>query len=415
MLMSDTLGWNLSLAPGLSVKNAFLYLIFAAIAIETALARNRRLEMMTVIVPYVLLITYAIFNWLVMIFIVRNPQYSTLGTAINLKGGLVDHILVFLVFFYGVLKSDDAVWLIKSFVWTIVVVNILSVIDFFNVPNLDLVFEIDDARMRGPIGEPNQYASFLLVFLPAMVAFAISERGLRRGLMLIGLGFSAIALLTTASRGGFLGLLAGSLVAIFYLRAHISGRALSRALVGFLFLGLIGVVILLLTGTYDATFGRAIGQTTIGNVYDASSGRTLLWAEALEKMFLAPITLISGFGWEAYRQLFDFRLAPHNSYLKILFELGLIGLTLLIVTYVNMIAVVRKSLSKTQGFVHSLLLAFIFGLISYLVSIFFVDIHSPWLFVWAFAGTIMRVVANQSAQENQKVSQYTSSSVRVQG
>ena len=40
LLAADTLDLNLSLAPGLSVKKAFLYLILVGIAVDAALKRN---------------------------------------------------------------------------------------------------------------------------------------------------------------------------------------------------------------------------------------------------------------------------------------------------------------------------------------------------------------------------------------
>ena len=412
MLMADTLGWNLSLAPGISVKNGFLYLIFAAIAVETALSRNRSMEMMSVIIPYSLLIAYAVVGWLLMVLIFQNPQYSVMSTAINLKGGLADHILVFLVYFYGTLKTHDALWLIKSFLWIFIVVNILSVIDYFNVPDLGLVFEIHDGRMRGPIDEPNQYACYLLMFMPAGLVYALNERGLRKGLILFGVAMSGVALLTTASRGGFVGLVVGSVIAAYLLRDHMSARTVMRTATGLVLLFFVTLVTTLVSGNYDATFGRLIGQTTSGNVFDASSGRTFLWAAALEEMFARPMSLVAGFAWDSYRQLFDFRMAPHNSFLKILFELGLIGLVLLTITYANVIASVRKSLPSFDGVEKQLLIAFVFGLVSYLVAIFFVDIHSPWLFVWAFAGSAIRVVANKTAEVRAVAKEQRAASLR---
>ena len=51
MFVATTFGWELSLGPGLSVKNAFLYLIILIYMIETAVFRNRRFELLSVLVP----------------------------------------------------------------------------------------------------------------------------------------------------------------------------------------------------------------------------------------------------------------------------------------------------------------------------------------------------------------------------
>jgi hypothetical protein len=54
MFASRSLGFDLSLAPGLSVKNGFLYLIFLGLAIQTVLTRQRKLEILSVFVPFFL-------------------------------------------------------------------------------------------------------------------------------------------------------------------------------------------------------------------------------------------------------------------------------------------------------------------------------------------------------------------------
>lgn len=397
LLTADTLGLNLSLAPGLSVKNAFLYLIFATIMIETALARNRKLESLSVILPFALSIFYAIFSWLVMILVVRHPEYKTLSTLISLKSGFADYLFVFLVFFYGVTSTKDALWLIKAILWIVLIVNIVSVVDYLNIPNLDIVYEIDDGRMRGPIDEPNQYASFLILFLPSILALAYLERGALRLLAIVGFAASVLALMSTASRGGVAGLFIGGILGAVYLRNFISGRQMSNTVVGTLILGTLATATLFVSGVGDETFGRLIGQTSIGNVYDASSGRSFLWAAALAKMLDSPITLVTGFGWEAYRQIFDFRMAPHNSYLKIFFELGLIGLSLIMMTLFNVFSIARRGMQGITGSESTFLFAFIFGLFGFLVSIFFVDIYSPWIFAWAFVGIVLRVAVEQRA------------------
>ena len=42
LLVATTFGWDLSLAPGLSVKNGFLYLIMGLYLTEAAVLRNQR-------------------------------------------------------------------------------------------------------------------------------------------------------------------------------------------------------------------------------------------------------------------------------------------------------------------------------------------------------------------------------------
>jgi len=395
LLMLDTLELNLSIAPGLSAKNAFLYLIFASIAVDSALKRNRKLEMLSVIFPYGICILYATFSWLVMILVIQNPRYSVFGTLISLKGGLADHLLVFIVFFYGILNARDALWLLKMIIWVVLAVNVISVVDYLNVPNLDIVYELGDGRLRGPIGEPNQYASYLVLFLPAALALAIIESGAKRLFALLGFAISALAIIMTASRGGMVGLAVGSLITVIFMRRFVSGRSIAYCIVGLVLFCAVAVPILYFSGAGDATYGRLIGQTSSGNVFDASSGRSMLWTVALGEMLDRPHTLIIGTGWSSYAELGSFRMSPHNTYLKIFYELGLIGISLVLLTFVNICRFIRDRMGIAGSDESAMLFATVMGLIAFLTAIFFVDIATPWLFAWTLVGVSVRLATMQ--------------------
>ena len=70
MFVATSFGLDLSLAPGLSVKNAFLYTIIVIYMIETAVFHNRRLELPSVLVPFGLFVGYCILSWFVAAFVV---------------------------------------------------------------------------------------------------------------------------------------------------------------------------------------------------------------------------------------------------------------------------------------------------------------------------------------------------------
>src|SRR5688572_31431821 len=117
MLGARALQIDLSLGPGLSVKNALLYFSAMLIAIEISVVRNRKFELMSVIVPYSLLIIYAMLTVLVIILFLDYPAYQPRPAIIRLKTKLVDQFLMLLVFFYGVTTLKDAMWLLKWLVW----------------------------------------------------------------------------------------------------------------------------------------------------------------------------------------------------------------------------------------------------------------------------------------------------------
>ena len=306
-----------------------------------------------------------------------------------------DNLVFFLVFFYGVLNSKDALWLLKMMIWIVIVGNIITVVDGLNLPDLGLINERGDGRIGGPIGESNQYAAFLAMFLPAALGLALVEQGKRRAFAILGFVLSALAFLMTGSRGGIVGVVVGATLGAVFLRQFITGKAIVSAIGGLVALAFVGVGALYIAGYGDMLYERIVGLSTTGDSYALSSGRTVIWGLALEKMFEQPLTLITGYGWDTYRHFPDFNLAPHNGYLKIFFELGLIGLLLVLVAFANIFRVAREGLRRAESEAAIMLFAFVFGLISILVAVFFVDLTTPWIFIWAYVGAAMRLAILQ--------------------
>jgi O-antigen ligase len=199
----------------------------------------------------------------------------------------------------------------------------------------------------------------------------------------------------TVSRGGFVGVIVGAVIGAVFLRQYISARVAIFSVGAIAFIAIAGVGILVAAGYGDVLYERTIGLSTESNTFDVSSGRNFIWSTALNKMFEQPVSLVTGYGWDTYRQFRVFRFAPHNTYLKLFFELGAIGLLLILIAFANVFRTARQGLKNAESEAFATLLAFIFGLISILVAIFFVDIQSPWLFVWAYVGSAMRLAVSQ--------------------
>lgn len=68
-------------------------------------------------------------------------------------------------------------------------------------------FEVLELRNWAPIGHQNYVAGYLLLALPILVCLSVLQSGWRRWLWLSGIGLGLVALYTTSSRGGWLGLL----------------------------------------------------------------------------------------------------------------------------------------------------------------------------------------------------------------
>jgi O-antigen ligase len=81
-----------------------------------------------------------------------------------------------------------------------------------------VIINFDDISIRNkfPIGHQNYLAGYLILTLPLLIALSYLKTGFKRGLWIISIVLSLITLYSTASRGGWLGLLGISILAAIY-------------------------------------------------------------------------------------------------------------------------------------------------------------------------------------------------------
>lgn len=392
MLASEIFSIELSLAPGLSVKNAFVYLIVISLIVQAAARHDFRIEAPIVLSSFTAYVLYGTMSWLIMAFIVEPSQYSTLATAISLKSKLWDHFLFLLVFLYGVKESSDARWLLSGTLWLILLANFVAFIDILNLPDLGLILEREDGRVSGPMGESNQYGAFMCFNIPLVIALYFRlQSGLWRFVTLVGIVTSLILVVSTASRGAFVGLFVSGIAGSWVLHNYLSRRVVGKLAAAGLILGALVVAFVFVLGYADLLYDRVIGQSTGVN---ASSGRMEVWSKALQTMFSMPWSLVTGFGWQAYETSRAFFISTHNTYLNVFYNLGLLGLGLFMTVLVGTIRYVKLQIENASSTDKALYIGFMYGTIAFLVAIFFVDIHKPWFFIWSTVGITLRIAAN---------------------
>jgi hypothetical protein len=396
IFLSQILGIDISLAPGLSIKNALLYVTFIVIAVETAVTRKRDLELMPVFVPFAIYTTYAILSWLIVLTILNYPGYGFLESLISLKGGPIEEFMVLLIFFYGIDNQEQALWLIRRILWSILLANIFTVIDSLDIPDLGYM-ALDDGRVAGYTGNATSYGALLVCFLPAIFVTYRTTKGVLRPLAAIGVFASCLALLLTVSRSAFVGLGFAGIFGAYYLRKFISARVIVRAGLIAVLVGIIVIIGAIAAGSWDLIADRfgAMGS----NTFDATSGRNVIWSRLLNRMLDYPVTFVTGFGWFSYESSNYFGINTHNMYLTYLFNLGVIGVILYGTLVTNVIRAARAALDRSGPDATQWIIALIFGFTGLLISLFFLN-FSSWLFIWAYVGVSLRLAVSQTGNES---------------
>jgi len=391
ILLSDImLGLGLTLAPGLSLKNAMLYVLFMALVLEFTMGNRDPLsEVWPLHIAWIVLISFATFTWLSITLLGLHRGYNVVQGFIALKSQLVDLFLFLLVYMYGPKDTTKTLSLLRWLIAVLVVVNVVTLIDALNIPDLGIIQDRDDGRLAGPVNEVNQYGAVLIFMIPITAGLMLGSKGMPRMVFGAGALVAFVLLGLTVSRGSYVGLAIGGVWALYLARHHVSRSAVVKGgLAVFMLILIVAAVI-----AYQNPEGFLDKINVAGKTLDtASSGRIDFWRQSLTMMSYWPMSFISGYGWNAYTTLFVGYGDPHNTYLNYLFNLGAIGLSLYLFIVVWIVQYAVGSLNSVSNDGKPLVIGFLMGFLSLHIALFFVGLYAPWLFIWAITGAALRLV-----------------------
>ena len=226
ILLTDIMfGPGLSLAPGLSLKNAMLYILFTALVLEFLITNRDSLrETWPLHGAWAMLAFYATFTWLTIILLGLHRGYEAVGSFITLKSQLADLFLFLLVYLYAPKDAEKSVVVLKWLIMLLIVFNFITMIDYLNIPDLGIILDRADGRVTGPVKEVNQYGSILIFMIPVTAGLALASKGFLRMMFGLGAGLAGLLLVLTVSRGSYVGLFVAGLL-LFTWRGTMSARS----------------------------------------------------------------------------------------------------------------------------------------------------------------------------------------------
>lgn len=405
LILARTYAWEVSLGPGLSLKNVILYMFLGFILLRGAMTRDLKFEMRGIFGAFALLLGYIVVSTAVVVLFVQYPGYKLMTAITQFKGLPFDFAAFFAVYFWGVRTRRDAGWVLASVLVTAIFANVVSALDAVGIMPLETINEGETQdRVQGVIGEHNQYGAYLVFFLPLLVAAAVSSKNwMIRLFWLGGALVTFVVLMMTVSRGAFVGLTGALIIGGFLFREHLANPRIAGFAIGGAVLAALGVVVVLVATPFGSELiNRVFGESRSVDMWEVSSGRTELWKDAVEHMMREPLTLITGFGWATYFVLPSaLPLAPHNTYLWYWFEIGIVGVGALIVILLQLITHATRAAQANVAADRAYFIAFALGTIALSIAIFFVEIYNPWPYFWACAGVVMRMAV--LARETQQV------------
>jgi hypothetical protein len=397
LMAGDVFGWNQSLAPGMSVKNAIIYVAALMLATRTVFGRGLKLEIPVIHLWMGVLIAYAILTWLIAGFVIHYESYKLVATGIDLKSQLVDYFVIFALFLYGIQSIADVKFVTKALLIGLACANAIAIGDITGLFQIGVTMVgtegVEAGRAFGAFGHANETAALIICLLPAYIAVAVSSRGVMTLFWGCAGLISALMMLMTGSRGAFVGLAVGGVLAWYTCRQLLSIAKAVPLLIGLVALGIPLLVIV------NMKFGGIITDRVIEMLQDPvtrSGDRTAIWLQGVSRMMNHPVTLLTGFGWDTYSVMGIFY-ATHNYYLLLWFELGIVGVLSYLVIMRGLVLTARSAAEVAPAELRGYLLAFVFGIFFVSIAVFFSLLFKPWLYIWAYIGMTMRLAVIVSA------------------
>jgi putative inorganic carbon (hco3(-)) transporter len=272
--------------------------------------------------PAFLLVLFMLVGWV--LTSVAWSQDS--GAALASFTRWLPNATLFVIVFAGVRTREQLYWVLGAFVVGAFVSAIYGLI--VPAPPSDL------GRLEGAGGDPNETAAALVAAAALSVALAVSWRGkpFMRMIALVIAPLCAFASLLTLSRGGLVAFAAALIAAVL-----MAGRRRTQMI-------LVAVVSASLAVGYFAFFAPASAVDRVTEVH-GGTGRTDIWKVGLRMVHGAPIQGIGAGNFPIVS--IHYLIAPgallrddfivqtpkvaHNTYLEVLAELGLVGLTLFLI------------------------------------------------------------------------------------
>lgn len=253
---------------------------------------------------------------------------------------------------------------------------------------------------KGMFGNPNEMALHLVMMTPILVTLCIASRKLiMKAVYFCMTVFFVTANVLTFSRGGFLGLLIGSLVIAWKL-----GRR-NRLNVSLASLAIAGFVIIAAPGNYGLRL-LSIFIPSLDPVGSADARR-----EGLITSLIVTARNPWGIGIGNSASFGAHNLQTHNAYTQVSSELGLAGLAAYLIFMVSPFrklgAIERELFEKKQiDWFYYMSIGLQGGIIGYMVSSFFASVAYNWFIYYliAYAVAFRRVYGIEKIKEKEVTS-----------
>jgi hypothetical protein len=387
--VETVLGFSLSQIKGISLWNLSLFLMLLSLAVSTV--KKGRFVIPNKVNKYILL--------LFVVVVASIPVKLAFG---ELKVDLFDELIAvkswanpFILFFIALNLVDDektANGVLAGLVGFFGLTVVSSLLVSAGLLRVGVLEVMEEGRVAG-FSEPNQYAAFLVLFIPLFASAVLFGRSrlIRFFSSAITL-FSFMSLIATGSRGGAVCFLLSALifVAVLYRRGMIGFVFTMTTVVVFSVMALGAFA--LVPESVKRLFQERMDVREARNMDEATSGRATLLRNGLELFGESPVF---GHGQNSFLALSKkkFRVwgNSHNDFLLYLVHYGIIGLVVFVMILVKILQHVLQFMKATRdATAQRLYVSYLAGFLGFVMSMLSVNIMQPLYPFWVYTAFIIR-------------------------
>jgi O-antigen ligase len=228
------------------------------------------------------------------------------------------------------------------------------------------------SRVRGTFDHPNPFAIYLTMMIVMGVALVLKVQRRSVKLLLLGaIGLSGTFLLLTYTRSAWIATLAGLLVVAFY-----QGKRLLPIM------GFAVVLVMMLVPSVAMRFSDLSTDTT----QSGAAGNSLVWRfEYWQQALQLSENPIVGAGLRTVQASTDVSKEPHNDFIRVYVETGLIGLSAYVWFLISLARSARRSIHNTRSpLEHSVAVGFAGCLAAFLILSLVSNVISQLVILWYF-------------------------------
>jgi oligosaccharide repeat unit polymerase len=366
----NSLGFKLTNIPGLSLFNLSFYMLILVWA-YSIIFKIRLLRWNEINFYLVLLIFAVIFSIPYKLFIEDLPYAYLKYELIALKVW-ANPFLVFFIVFNLIDDEETCKRALLGLIILLFITALSTPLISLKIIGIGKTYFFYHGRAAG-FAEPNQYAGYLVLFIPLILAYVLFEKhAYIRVASIFVLLVVFIALVTTGSRGGIFAFL-GSVIFYLYVLTRKKMIQLPTLIATVSTMFIIGAVSFAAApSAVKETVSYRLNPAHSENLEDYMGGRLKAWRSGFKLFSERPVF---GYGLRTFIKLmekeFGKRLAAHNQVLNYLVQFGLIGAILFILVFYKIFQIMwNYQKSMLDPWEKKLLISYIAGLLGYIIYIF---------------------------------------------